>query len=303
VDPIDRFREALRVGGYRDQTGRRYATALRAMRTDALYDLDFTLVNVSAARAWQRWRESHTDPVLTRNVGIFLAEHENQKATEKTGIEKRREAQTRRKLAARSIPDAEWQHLYDVLLEDSMKRGGAIPAVLLTLMATGLRIGDLLAIPCSALLEAKRTNQVRFDAKGGEWRILPIAGAPADWLRLIALAERNRDATNVAQLVTPKDTRASGEGPAYKRVRRALLRAAGRAGVDGRIYLHRLRRTVAVQALRVTEDMPAVQQLLGHRSMLTTSTYLDEARPDAIGNVQRRIREKFGREELPGKGS
>jgi len=277
VDPIDRFREALRVGGYRDQTGRRYATALRAMRTDALYDLDFTLVNVSAARAWQRWRESHTDPVLTRNVGIFLAEHENQKATEKKSIEKRREAQTRRKLAARSIPDAEWQHLYDVLLEDSMKRGGAIPAVLLTLMATGLRIGDLLAIPCSALLEAKRTNQVRFDAKGGEWRILPIA--------------------------PPKDTRASGEGPAYKRVRRALLRAAGRAGVDGRIYLHRLRRTVAVQALRVTEDMPAVQQLLGHRSMLTTSTYLDEARPDAIGNVQRRIREKFGREELPGKGS
>ena len=50
---------------------------------------------------------------------------------------------------------------------------------------------------------------------------------------------------------------------------------------------------MGVQALRLTEDTVAVQQLLGHRSHQTTLGYLDEARPERVAELQRQVRERF----------
>jgi integrase len=54
-----------------------------------------------------------------------------------------------------------------------------------------------------------------------------------------------------------------------------------------------LRRTVAVQALRITEDVTAVQQLMGHKSVQTTFGYISEARPEREAELRKQLGQLF----------
>lgn len=197
----------------------------------------------------------------------------------------------RRKKVAASIPDADWQRLLDAIEADESPAG----RVLDVLAATGLRIGDALRITRKQADEARRTGRVVVEVKGGDDRLLPLDGAPRAWARLFEALDAAR-ARNVALLVAPRgDGDSSSKAGAYKAVERRLKELAEAAGTSGRVYLHRLRRTVGVQALRLTEDTVAVQQLLGHRSHATTLGYLDEARPDRVAELQRQVRERFAK--------
>jgi integrase len=98
----------------------------------------------------------------------------------------------------------------------------------------------------------------------------------------------------IADLVMnkPDSSSESGDG-AYQAVNRALKRIGRDLELEGRVHLHRLRRTVAVQALRETENIRAVQELLGHGSANTTMRYVDEARPEALAGLQQKLRTRF----------
>ncbi len=197
----------------------------------------------------------------------------------------------KRKKLAQSIADADWQALAERVEADASPAG----LVLGVLVATGLRNGDVLRLERRSLEEAARSGRLRLEVKGGDDRLLPLDGAPEPWARLIEAVSEAK-ARTVALLVAPRsDGDTSASGGAYKAVERRLHALAEEAGVEGRVYLHRLRRTVGVQALRLTEDTVAVQQLLGHRSHATTLGYLDEARPDRVAELQRQVRERFSK--------
>ena len=78
---------------------------------------------------------------------------------------------------------------------------------------------------------------------------------------------------------------------AYQRVNRHLKALGDELGLPAPVHLHRLRRTLAVQALRTTKDMTIVQQLLGHASLSSTERYVDEVRTDAVGRLQKKLRQ------------
>lgn len=204
---------------------------------------------------------------------------------------RRLRGKARRKRRAASIGDAEWQRLLDEVEADEEPAG----LVLAVLCATGLRVGDALRLTRRQADEARRTGRLSLEVKGGDERTLPLDGAPEAWDRLFAALDEAK-AKSVALLVAPRsDGDPSSKGAAYKAVERKLHALAEEAGVSGRVHLHRLRRTVGVQALRLTEDTVAVQQLLGHRSHATTLGYLDEARPERVAELQRAVRERFSR--------
>ncbi len=196
----------------------------------------------------------------------------------------------KRKHEATSFGDAEWRRLTGVIELD-----GTPSARVLQVMAdTGLRVGDVLGISKKRLELAQRTGKIQVEVKGGDDRTLFLEG-PA-WEALYATWSGD-GSRNVATLVCPDGDGSIRSGDcAYQRVRRALKRLGKKADVAGRLNTHRFRRTVGVQALRLTEDIPAVQQLLGHRSPKTTMQYLDEARPERVAELQRQLRKRF-REE------
>jgi integrase len=184
---------------------------------------------------------------------------------------------------ARSFADPDWDRLLARL-------GSTPPELVLRLMAaTGLRVGDALRLDRATLLAAQSSGEVLLRLKGGVEVRQRLDGAPEEWAALWG-AFRTSGAPDVSRWVSPRSTSTGGASGAYQAVRRTLQRVCADAGIAEDAWTHRIRRTVGVRAYRVTEDMLAVRDLLGHRRAVTTETYLSEARPDRIADLQQKIR-------------
>jgi integrase len=203
---------------------------------------------------------------------------------------------TDRKHDARSFGDEDWAELVSAVEEDE-----SVEARVLEIMSVyGLRIGDVLRTGKKDVQYAVgRTGVLKVVQKGGRQRLLYLDddGDEEPWARLWREHWTRNPAETVAWLVCPDGDGSPRAGKcAYQRVRRKLTKLAKKLDLEGRANTHRLRRTVGVQALRVTEDVPAVQQLLGHKSYSTTMGYLDEARPEKEADVRKQLK-KFRRKK------
>lgn len=200
-----------------------------------------------------------------------------------------------RKREARSIDDTSWRELADAIERDPSDEA----RVLDVMVSTGLRIGDVLRVTEPALRSALRTGRLVTEVKGQREVAFPIEGSHEVWDRLHrSMVDDPHHPKggwkNVAHWICPNSAASPLAGDcAYARVHRRLKKICASCELTERIHLHRIRRTVAVQALRLTSDVRAVQGLLGHASLKSTSAYLDEARPEAVIEVQRKIRERF----------
>ena len=184
---------------------------------------------------------------------------------------------------ARSFSDDDWTRLLARL-------GNTPPELVLRLMAaTGLRVGDVLRLDRETLLEAQTSGEVLLRLKGGVEVRQRIDGAPEEWAALWRVF-RVSGAPDVTRWVSPRCKSTGGASGGYQVIRRAFARACADAGITEATWTHRIRRTVGVRAYRVTEDMLAVRDLLGHRRAVTTETYLSEARPDRVAALQQKIR-------------
>jgi integrase len=210
----------------------------------------------------------------------------------RTKLQETRARQAQRARTESSIGDEAWGRLLDLTAEGAAE-GDPQDAVLYLMMRTGLRIGDVLRLTRQRLQGGLRSEAgvVRLVQKGGEERRLPVAGAPDAWQYL---AEACAGAPTVALAVAPDSDGSPIAGAApYKRVQRRMHARADEAGVEGRMHTHRLRRTVAVQAIRSTGQVETARQLLGHRSLHATLRYVDEASPEDLARMQRDLAERF----------
>lgn len=162
--------------------------------------------------------------------------------------------------------------------------------VLWALGLTGLRVGDVLRTPRENINAALRTGTLELVRKGGNRT--PIAMAiPAPW-ELIQKGMRRQLAPNVAAYVTDgANDNPEADGAAYKRIDRRLKSLAKRLHFENAKYVrtHQLRRTFAVNALGHTDNVKAVQDALGHRSLNSTLGYVDEANVKKTGQLQRKL--------------
>lgn len=191
----------------------------------------------------------------------------------------------RRKLEARSFNEADWIALWDATAHSDDPRD----QVLWAMMTTGLRIGDVLAIPYTRILRAVKMREpvLPVEVKGGVLRQLPL-GVLGPWVAF-ARGMRKAKADNVAAYVADGDTNAIAAGAAYFRVTRRFKAHKKKLGLEGRAHSHRIRRTIAIKALNETDNMIAVQQMLGHTSMNSTAKYVDEANLQRTAKLQRKL--------------
>jgi site-specific recombinase XerD len=138
----------------------------------------------------------------------------------------------------------------------------------------GLRLGEALALHPKDVDAAAGTIRV-LHGKGDRARVVGVDdGAMAvveRWLdRRQGLGLNRRQPLFCTLRGEPLDD-------AY--TRRALRRAADRAGIEKRVHPHGLRHTHAAELM--AEGVPAnvIQQQLGHSSLATTSTYLAHIAP------------------------
>jgi integrase/recombinase XerC len=203
---------------------------------------------LSAWRGWFRW----------------LARHRGFRANPVLGI--------RAPKAARPLPKAlsveATQRLLDV-------RNEAAPAALRDramfelLYSSGLRLAELVALDIGDGRLDLKQGEVTVTGKGAKTRTVPVGAKAREALQAWIDAR--------SQLARPME-KALFIGARGKRISPAVVGArlaawARASGLGERVHPHMLRHSFASHLLQSSQDLRAVQEMLGHASISTTQVY------------------------------
>jgi integrase/recombinase XerC len=143
-------------------------------------------------------------------------------------------------------------------------------AILETLYSAGLRVSELVGLNDGALDFA--AGVVRIRGKGKRERLSPIgsyaARALKSWLEIRKLSTREKTGREA-----PVFTNKFGTRLTTRSVARMLEKYLKETGLDQRTSPHTLRHSFATHLLDRGADIRSVQELLGHKSLVTTQIY------------------------------
>ena len=203
---------------------------------------------LSAWRGWFRW----------------LARHRGFSANPVLGI--------RAPKAARPLPKALSVESTQRLLEaegDASALAQRDRAMFELLYSSGLRLGELVSLNVDDGRLDLRQGEVTVTGKGSKTRTVPIGTKARDaigaWLSVRA------------QLARPGE-KALFVGARGARISRAVVGArlaawARKSGLPEHVHPHMLRHSFATHMLQSSQDLRAVQEMLGHASISTTQVY------------------------------
>ena len=143
-------------------------------------------------------------------------------------------------------------------------------AILETLYSAGLRVSELVGLSDGDLDLAQGLCQVR--GKGKRERLAPI-GSYARAAIEAWLPHRKLSSKTPADRTAPVFVNRLGTRLTTRSVGRLLEKYIAQAGLDGRTSPHTLRHSFATHLLDRGADIRSVQELLGHKSLVTTQIY------------------------------
>ena len=192
----------------------------------------------------------------------WLARHRNLRANPVLGI--------RAPKAARPLPKAlsveTAQRLLDGELEDKSPLTLQDAAMFELLSSSGLRVGELTALNLS---DEPDKGEVTVTGKGSKTRTVPVGAKARDALkRWLSLRDKIAAPHEKALFVGARGKRISPS-----RVWQRLTRWAKRRGLAENVHPHMLRHSFASHMLQSSQDLRAVQEMLGHASISTTQVY------------------------------
>ena len=148
-------------------------------------------------------------------------------------------------------------------------------AILMTLYASGMRLRELIGLQPTDIDSAAMRIHVR-EGKGGKHRYILLSETLLDGLRRYFRQYR------------PEHWLFYGGSPqtpiAPRTVQRMVAATALRAGLRKRVTPHLLRHSFATHLLEHGASLRHIQELLGHRSLKTTTVYTHVS-PEALGQV------------------
>lgn len=166
-------------------------------------------------------------------------------------------------------------------------------AILETLYATGIRVGELGALTLDDLKLADGLVVIR-QGKGAKDRVVPVGKRAGSFLReylrrVRPALDRQRDPVGHVFL--------TWRGYPFIRsdVDAIVRRYAKSAGIEGRVTPHTLRHTCATDLLRRGADLRHIQEMLGHKKLDTTQRYAHVVREE----LKRAYESSHPRERLP----
>jgi integrase/recombinase XerD len=147
-------------------------------------------------------------------------------------------------------------------------------AMLELMYASGLRVSELVGL--KSVHVSLGEHVLRVMGKGAKERLVPFGAEAAHWLqrylthsRAAILRQRNSDALFVT---------ARGAGMTRQMFWKIVKQHAGTAGIHTPLSPHTLRHAFATHLLNHGADLRAVQMLLGHADISTTTIYTHVAR-------------------------
>lgn len=143
-------------------------------------------------------------------------------------------------------------------------------AILETMYSAGLRVSEVVGLNSGDLDAA--AGLVRVRGKGRKERISPL-GSYAIRAVQAWLAKRTLSPKEAQGAAAPLFVNKFGKRLTTRSVARMLEKHLKTAGLDGRTTPHTLRHSFATHLLDRGADIRSVQELLGHKSLVTTQIY------------------------------
>jgi len=178
----------------------------------------------------------------------------------------------------RSIPDERFNDLFRRL------RSNRDRALVAFYVSSGARASELLGLTGDRINVGDQLIGVY--RKGGELQWLPAAPDAFVWLRLYQLERGVAGPDERVWLTLRGDPRPL----TYEAIRAVLKRCNDLLGANW--TLHDLRHTFAIRALEGGMALHEVQELLGHRSLSTTTIYATPHMDDVIEHYRTKITER-----------
>jgi integrase/recombinase XerC len=143
-------------------------------------------------------------------------------------------------------------------------------AILETTYSAGLRVSEVVGMNDGDL--DLMEGIVRIRGKGRKERLAPLGsfavGALKRWLKVRVLSPKEKQGP-----LAPIFTNKFGRRLTTRSVARMLEKYLKITGLDGRTTPHTLRHSFATHLLDRGADIRSVQELLGHKSLVTTQIY------------------------------
>jgi len=148
-------------------------------------------------------------------------------------------------------------------------------AILETMYSAGLRVSEAVGMNDGDLDLTE--GLVRIRGKGRRERLAPVgsfaAKALGRWLQVRKSSAPTRSVSEGRACATPVFTNKFGRRLTTRSVHRMLLKYLKLTGLDLQTSPHTLRHSFATHLLDRGADIRSVQELLGHKSLVTTQIY------------------------------
>ena len=147
------------------------------------------------------------------------------------------------------------------------------------LYSSGLRLSELLGIDVMQTKDRQHESagwldwdaaEVTVLGKGGKRRSVPIGG-PA--MRSLRVWRETRDLSEQADVSMALFISVTGARMSPRTVQARLRTLAMRAGLPTHVHPHMMRHSFASHVLQSSQDLRAVQEMLGHASIASTQIY------------------------------
>ena len=179
----------------------------------------------------------------------------------------------------------------DQRLQQQLRLTDTLEANALRLMrATGIRIGECIALPVDCL-QSVNEKQVALHVPLGKLHSERLVPVDEETVRVVA--HRVELHTQAPMARTRRRAPTSGNQsqaffiPRYRQphygkdiLRDSLAEAARAAGCTGRVTPHRLRHSFATEMVRLGVSLPALMQILGHKDVRMTLRYVEVVQLD-----------------------
>jgi site-specific recombinase XerD len=177
----------------------------------------------------------------------------------------------------------------DQRLQQQLRLTDTLEADALRLMrATGIRIGECIALPIDCL-QSVNEKQVALHVPLGKLHSERLVPVDEETQRIVARMVESHIQTPMARRGAPTGGHQSQafllpryRQPSYWEVilRHRLAEAARAAGCTGRVTPHRLRHSFATEMVRLGVSLPALMQMLGHKDVRMTLCYVEVVQLD-----------------------
>lgn len=147
-------------------------------------------------------------------------------------------------------------------------------AMLELMYASGLRVSELVGLKTFAVGLAE--GVVRVTGKGGKERLVPFGEVARDWI--VRYLAESRPAILGRRQSEDLFVTARGQGMTRAMFWVVVKKQAAQAGITAPLSPHTLRHAFATHLLNHGADLRAVQMLLGHADISTTTIYTHVAR-------------------------